>query len=93
MEQYIKGASNRDDDDSYSDDKDQSYLQTQYGNYDEGEVGDYHDGSPDSQDSSSSGDDDEPDPFESFIKGTNNPFATFTFSQTGMYRSREMLTY
>lgn len=86
MEQYIKGASNRgDEEDSYSDEaKDQSHLQTHYGNYDEG---DYQDGSADSDPSSSGEDDDEPDPFESFIQGTNNPFATFTFNQPGMLLS------
>lgn len=93
MEQYIKGASNRaDEEDSYSDDaKDQSHLQTQYGNYDEG---DYQDGSADSADheSSSGEDDDEPDPFESFITGTNNPFATFTFNQPGMWEVISSLT-
>lgn len=81
MEQYIKNASHKagDDEDSYSEEvKDQSHLQTQYGNYDEG---DYQEGS-DSGDPSSSGEaDDEPDPFEAFIQGTNNPFATFNFSQ------------
>eukprot|EP01126_Amoeba_proteus_P029800 TRINITY_DN2943_c0_g1_i12.p1 TRINITY_DN2943_c0_g1~~TRINITY_DN2943_c0_g1_i12.p1 ORF type:complete len:475 (+),score=91.64 TRINITY_DN2943_c0_g1_i12:1275-2699(+) len=82
MEDYVANASDKTavgEEEEHSDEqKDQSNLVIQQGNYDES---DYEDTDQESQGSTSSGEDDEPDPFESFIQGTNNPFANFSFNQ------------